>query len=339
MKEQEKPTREKNKTSAMVSKETPYPATGDPLRESEQRIRTFLDSTSDMIFLKDESFRHIVVNSVLCKIYGKKESEIIGKTDFDLMDEQAAMVCRKTDEQALRATNVLISEEVVRGRYYETRKFPVDLAEGKKGIGAYIRDITERKRMEEDLREKEVQYRNLADTGLALIWAAGTDKLCNYFNQPWLKFTGRTLEQEMGNGWTEGVHPDDLDRCVQIYVTAFDKREAFDMEYRLRHVSGEYRWIRDLGTPNYDGSGEFIGYIGHCFDINSQKHAEEEIRELNENLEQRIKERTAELTKTIDLLEETNRAFVGRELRIIELKEQIAELEGKITAMKERLQR
>ncbi|HDS05467.1 MAG TPA: PAS domain-containing sensor histidine kinase [Deltaproteobacteria bacterium] len=168
---------------------------------------------------------------------------------------------------------------------------------GKGLLHSIIHDATERKRMEEALREKEIQYRALADLGLALIWTAGTDKLCNYFNQPWLKFTGRALEQELGNGWTEGVHPEDLDRCVQIYVTAFDKREAFDMEYRLRHVSGEYRWIRDLGTPNYNASGEFIGYIGHCFDITEQKTAEAVIKALNEELEQRVDERTEELHK------------------------------------------
>ena len=94
----------------------------------------------------------------------------------------------------------------------------------------------------------------------------------------------------MGNGWTEGVHPEDLDRCVQTYITAFDKRETFDMEYRLRHASGEYRWLRDLGTPNYNARREFIGYIGHCFDTTEQKAAEDEIRKLNENLEQRIKD-------------------------------------------------
>ncbi len=139
------------------------------------------------------------------------------------------------------------------------------------------RDITERRRAEDALREKEVQYHNLADSDTALIWRSGTDKLCNYFNLPWLKFTGRTLEQEMGNGWTEGVHPDDFDRCLEIYTTAFDKREAFGMDYRLRHVSGEYRWIQDLGTPNYNSSGKFVGYIGHCFDITERKRAENEL--------------------------------------------------------------
>jgi len=139
-------------------------------------------------------------------------------------------------------------------------------------------EIDQRIQKEEELREKEVQYQNLADSGIALIWTAGTDKLCNYFNLPWLRFTGRTLDHELGNGWTEGLHPDDYDRCLQIYVTAFDKREKFDMEYRVHHVSGEYRWIQDLGTPSYNRSGEFVGYIGHCFDITERKKLEEQLR-------------------------------------------------------------
>jgi len=197
-------------------------------------------------------------------------------------------------------------------------------------IAAFVLDITDRRQKEQALLEKEVQYRNLANTGLALIWTAGPDKLCTYFNEPWLKFTGRTLEQELGNGWTEGVHPDDLERCVNIYVGSFDRRQSFDMEYRLRHADGEYRWIRDLGTPNYSGSGEFVGYIGHCFDITQTKKAEEEIRKLNDELEQKVQERTAELKRTIAQLEETNKIFVGRELKMVELKKQIQKLESRI---------
>jgi PAS domain S-box-containing protein len=122
------------------------------LRGSEQRIRTFLDSTSDMAFMKDENFRHSIANHALCKFFGKTESEIIGKTDFDLMDEQDAAKCRKTDEQTLISNGLVITEEVVGGRYFETMKFPVKLEEGKNGIGAYIRDITERKIAEEAMQ-------------------------------------------------------------------------------------------------------------------------------------------------------------------------------------------
>ena len=141
-----------------------------------------------------------------------------------------------------------------------------------------LNDITERKQAEETLRESQQDFRNLADSGQALIWTASTDKSCNYFNRVWLEFTGRTLEQERGIGWTEGVHPDDMQRCVDIYIGAFDRREKFSMEYRLRHHDGEYRWILDDGCPRHDSKGEFIGYIGHCLDITSRKRVEEEIR-------------------------------------------------------------
>jgi PAS domain S-box-containing protein len=128
---------------------------------------------------------------------------------------------------------------------------------------------------EDALREREQSYRTLADSGQALIWTAGTDKLCNYFNRVWLEYTGRTLEQEMGNGWTEGVHPEDTQRCLDIYVEAFEKREKFSMEYRLRRNDGMYRWILDDGCPRYNSKGDFIGYIGHCLDITERKRTEE----------------------------------------------------------------
>ena len=132
---------------------------------------------------------------------------------------------------------------------------------------------------EEALREQEGLYRAVADNGQALIWMAGLDKGCYYFNQPWLAFTGRTLEQEFGNGWAEGVHPDDLQRCLDIYVTAFDKREAFSMTYRLRRHDGDYRWLLDDGAPRYDSSGLFVGYVGHCLDMTEHKQAEDALRE------------------------------------------------------------
>jgi PAS domain S-box-containing protein len=135
-------------------------------------------------------------------------------------------------------------------------------------------DITEYKKAEIELVERQTQFFNLANSSIALIWQAGTDKLCFYFNNTWLKFTGRTLEQEIGNGWAEGVHPDDFDSCLKTYNTAFDQRESFEMEYRLLNASGEYRWILDLGTPNFDNNKTFLGYFGHCFDITERKNAE-----------------------------------------------------------------
>lgn len=136
----------------------------------------------------------------------------------------------------------------------------------------------QRKKTEEALRESETHFRTLADSGQALIWTSDIEKKCNYVNKPWLSFTGRRLEQELGNVWVEGVHPDDKQQCVNIYNDAFDHHENFSMEYRIRNSHGEYRWIQENGSPRYNSIGEFIGYISHCLDISERKKDEEILR-------------------------------------------------------------
>ncbi|WP_328759662.1 PAS domain-containing hybrid sensor histidine kinase/response regulator [Geomonas azotofigens] len=110
-----------------------------------------------------------------------------------------------------------------------------------------------------------------------LIWRANTSAECDWFNDTWLSFTGRSMEQEYGNGWAEGVHQEDLQRCVDIWLGAFEKRESFEMEYRLRRHDGEFRWILDIGRPMQAVDGGFAGYIGYCFDITDRKMAEMEL--------------------------------------------------------------
>jgi len=131
-------------------------------------------------------------------------------------------------------------------------------------------EIENRVKVEMSLRESERRFRDLADSAPVMIWMSGVDKLCNYFNKGWLDFTGRTMEQESGNGWAEGVHPDDLQRCLDIYLLSFDKRRSFEMEYRLRNSAGEFMWILDKGVPRFEGE-EFAGYIGCSIDINQRK--------------------------------------------------------------------
>jgi PAS domain S-box-containing protein len=120
---------------------------------------------------------------------------------------------------------------------------------------------------EATLRESEQRFRTVADAAPVLIWMSGVDKLCTFFNKRWFEFTGRSPEQEMGNGWADGVHPDDQDRCFNTYKEAFDAREPFVMQYRLRRNDGEYRWLSDEGVPRYNAQGEFVGYIGSCVDV------------------------------------------------------------------------
>ncbi len=138
--------------------------------------------------------------------------------------------------------------------------------------GITITDTTKLKQAEQELRavsalrESEERFRNIANAAPVLIWISGTDKLCHWFNRVWLDFTGRTMEQETGNGWAEGVHPDDLERCLKTYVKAFDNRQPFSIAYRLRAANGQYRWLMNNGVPTYVEHA-FTGYIGSCVDI------------------------------------------------------------------------
>jgi PAS domain S-box-containing protein len=110
-------------------------------------------------------------------------------------------------------------------------------------------------------------FRLLADRAKVMIWTSGPDKLCDWFNRAWLKFTGRTMEQELGNGWAEGVYPDDLLRCLSVYTTAFDSRQEFSMEYQLRRHDGVYRLVFDIGSPYFSSDDELLGYFGSCIDV------------------------------------------------------------------------
>ncbi len=144
--------------------------------------------------------------------------------------------------------------------------------------------VEDRKQAEQALRESEKRFRLLADTAPALIWMSGVDKLCTYFNEYWLKFTGRSLESELGHGWAEGVHPEDVQNCIDTYTKAFDQRREFRMEYRLRQYDGEYRWILDLGVPRFNSEHTFIGYVGIGVDVTDRKLAETALLGVNRRL-------------------------------------------------------
>jgi PAS domain S-box-containing protein len=128
------------------------------------------------------------------------------------------------------------------------------------------------------LGESEARFQATADAAPVMLWMAGTDGGCTFFNRAWLDFTGRAMEQELGNGWTEGVHPADLEHCVRTYLDAFDGRREFTMEYRLRRHDGEYRWVLDSGTPRFEAGGRFVGYIGSAVDVTAVKHADERVQ-------------------------------------------------------------
>jgi len=203
------------------------------------------------------------------------------------------------------------------------------------------------------VRESEERFRLVANTAPVMIWMAGPDKLCNYFNQPWLEFTGRPLKAELGNGWAEGVHHDDLQRCLKTYSHGFDKRESFAMEYRLRRNDGEYRWILDIGVPRFNADGSFAGYIGSCLDITDRKRAEDALanvgrrlieaheeertwiaRELHDDIAQRIALIGIELERLED---QTPRSLVGMHKDLILVCHRISDLGKDVQALSHRL--
>jgi PAS domain S-box-containing protein len=214
-------------------------------------------------------------------------------------------------------------------------------------------DLTHRERAEAALRESEKRFRLVANTAPVMIWMSGVDKLCTFFNQFWLEFTGRSLDMELGNGWTDGVYAEDLRPCWETYSKAFDRRESFQMEYRLRRRDGEYRWLFDLGGPRYEADGSFAGYIGSCIDVTERKIAEDALskmggrlieaqeqersriaRELHDDINQRV----AFLAVTLSTLKRDLPASATEAIRdISKIKEQVVNLGNDIQALSHRL--
>ena len=154
------------------------------------------------------------------------------------------------------------------------------------GIRGITIDITPLHQAEVARQQSEDLFRNIADTAPLMIWLTGDDKQCTYINKQWLDFTGRSMEDQLGNGWVDAIHPDDRERSYQVYARAFHERTTFEMEYRLRRHDGEYRWIYDTGAPRFSSDHVFLGYIGTCIDITERKESEVKLHDAHEQLKQ-----------------------------------------------------
>jgi PAS domain S-box-containing protein len=192
------------------------------------------------------------------------------------------------------------------------------------GFSKIVRDITDRKQAERLLQESEKRFRLVADTAPVLIWMSGTDKLCNFFNHGWLSFRGRTMEEELGEGWLSGVHPEDVERCVEMYSASFDARVDFEMEYRLRRFDGEYRWIVDYGVPRFESDGTFYGYVGSCLDITERRSSAESLQALTGRLINAQEEERARIAR--DLHDDFSQRLALQSIDLEQLRKNLPEL-------------
>ncbi len=229
----------------------------------------------------DEHFRLIFWNGAMERITGLAERDVMGREVmevFPFLGEQQESLKRALAGETVAAKRrpFAMSDRAgfLNGHFAPYTNEQEEIV----GVVCVIHDLTAQKRAEEYLGETEQRFRNMADAAPVLLWMSEPDGLCTFFNQPWLDFTGRTLEEEWGVGWAEGIHFEDFQKCMDTYFTAFNARRVFEMEYRLRRVDGDYRWILDRGTPRYTPDGTFAGYIGSCIDITDRKRMEGELR-------------------------------------------------------------
>lgn len=263
------------------------------LRESEERYRRIIETTIEGVWMIDVANKTTFVNQQMAAMLGCGVEEMIGKSMFEFVDseswETAAAnlerrrlgLSKQHDLKFRRQTGEMIWTSVSIAPIFDTSGQYV-------GAFAMIADITKRKQMEEALRESEERFRLMADHAPVLIWISGNDSLRYFFNQSWLSFTGRTLEQEVGNGWMENIHPEDREAFLQAYRRKFQVREKFSLEYRLKRADGEYRWLLETGMPQLNRSREFTGYIGSCIDITESKQTRQQLHQINEQLREGI---------------------------------------------------
>jgi PAS domain S-box-containing protein len=244
-----------------------------------------LAQSADGILAFDRECRYTYWNAAMERLWGVPADQVLGRPAFELFP----FLVEIGEDQYFR--RALAGEEV----WSRTRPYRVagsnrqgffdgsygplrdDNGEVLGGV-AIVRDVSERHWADEQVKETEARFRNMADAAPVLLWMSDPDGLCTFFNQTWLDFTGRTLDDEWGVGWAEGVHFEDLQRCLDTYVQAFNARRVFEMEYRLRRGDGAFRWILDRGSPRYTPDGTFAGFIGSCIDITERRALEGDLR-------------------------------------------------------------
>ena len=258
------------------------------LRLSEERNQLIVETALDGVISINAQGLVTAWNTQAEKLFGWTRQQAVGRELAELIvpenlrDEHRSGMRRYLESGVARVLNKRVEMTAL---HREGHEFAVELAITPIGFGeelvfsAFIRDITGRMLAEAALRESEQRFRTTANAAPVLIWMSGPDKRCTWFNQRWLDFVGRDMEQEIGDGWCDNVHPADFDRALDTYHAAFDARRPYEMEFRLQRDDGAWRWLLERATPHLGPNGEFVGYIGTCIDITEHRETVEQLRE------------------------------------------------------------
>ena len=272
------------------------------LSEASEFSDAIFATTSQSFIILDQDLRIISANKTFYDTFqvAAKETEgrliyTIGKRQWDIPQLRVLL------EDIIRERNHFYGFEVTHNFVGIGEKIMllnahklIQRMDQQEMIVVGIEDVTIHRR-----EQQLAAFKEMANNAPVMIWVADLGKMRTFFSKTWLEFSGRSLEEETGNGWAERIHPDELERCIQTYSASFDASTAFKIEYRLRRHDGEYRWLMETGKPSYSTLGEFTGFIGSCTDIHSQVM-------LNEELEARVKERMQEIVEVNIQLKRSN---------------------------------
>ena len=263
----------------------------DQLRASEERFaKAFRANPQPMSLTRVATGLYVDVNESFLAMSGYTRDEVIGHTSLELQIWETPEARAEFIRQLHERGSLVNYETKIRGKEGSFRVLLSSAEEleiaGEECLLVASSDITERVAAQKALRESEERFRNMADTAPVMIWIVDSDRRCTYLNKRWLDFTGRPVEEELDEGWMEGIHPDDYQGVVENYVTSFDERQPVELEYRVRRYDDEYRWVYNTGVPRFSSDGTFLGYIGSAIDITERKESEVALQTAHEELHQ-----------------------------------------------------
>jgi PAS domain S-box-containing protein len=251
------------------------------LRESERQFRELLEGVQLIALMIDSEGVVRFCNDYALTLTSRSKEETIGRAAADLLDEA---FLRHLHDEAMAADALPFLEGTILTRAGAHRRIQWSSARLRDsngqpaGFACLGADVTELEtlRAEAAKRESDERFRMVADNAPLMIWVTGPDRGCTFVNKGWLGFTGRTLEEELGMGWTANIYPADMEECLNRYAAAFESRSSFHVQYRKRRKDGEYRWVLGSGLPRYTPDGEFDGYVGTCVDITDLRRSQNE---------------------------------------------------------------